>query len=58
MRIFPGRSEKNSTAPKNARENSSRNRGVHLLSGRSCSRPMVKEVVAHRGMAKNGPMVR
>ena len=58
VRILPGRSAKKSAAAKNATEKSSRYSVVLPSCGRICSRPTVKEVVAQRGMAKNGPMVR
>ena len=57
-RILPGRSEKNSAAAKKAAENASRQSRVLPPCGSTCSSPTVKEVVAQRGMAKNGPMVR
>ena len=56
--IFPGRREKNSTRPKNTRENISRTSASETFSPSIGWIPVVKEVVAHLGMAKNGPMVR
>lgn len=53
----PGRSEKNSTAPKNTREKSASARRWSAP-GRSCCTPTVQETVAQRGMANSGPMVR
>ena len=56
-RIFPGLSAKNSTAAKNASE-SSRRYSFVLPCGSTCSSPTVNDVVAQRGTAKNGPIVR
>ena len=57
VRIFPGQREKSSAAVKKTRVKSSRKSRV-FPAGRTCSSPTVKEVVAQRGMAKKGPMVR
>ena len=46
------------SAAKKAAENASRQSRVLPPCGSTCSSPTVKEVVAQRGMAKNGPMVR
>ena len=56
VRMPLGRREKKSTSRKKTSENPS----SHSLSlpASSGSTPTVKEVVAHRGMAKQGPMVR
>ena len=58
VRILPGYSENSSAAAKKATEKSSRYSCILPSAGRICSRPTVKETVAHLGMAKNGPMVR
>ena len=56
--IFPGRREKNSTRAKNTSEKIKRARLPAAFSPSIGWIPVVKEVVAHLGMAKNGPMVR
>ena len=58
VRILPGRSAKKSAAAKNATEKSSRYSVLLPFCGSTCSSPTVNDVVAQRGMAKNGPMVR
>ena len=57
VKIFPGRSENQSAAAKNTKEKINSHVPA-LLSGRRCSKPTVKEVVAQRGLAKNGPIVK
>ena len=57
MSIFPGLSEKYSTAAKNAAEKSSR-QSFACPAGRIFSSPTENDTVAQRGIAKNGPMVR
>ena len=56
--ILPGLSAKNSAAPKNRKEKSSRYICALPFCGSTCSSPTVNAVVAQRGMAKNGPIVR
>ena len=59
VRILPGKSENRSAAAKNtAEKTSSHSRSCSAACGTACSIPTVKAVVAQRGMAKNGPMVR
>ena len=58
VRILPGRSAKKSAAAKNAAEKSSRYSVLLPFCGSTCSSPTVNDVVAQRGMAKKGPMVR
>mgnify|MGYP000431808840 CR=1 FL=1 len=58
VRILPGRSAKKSAAAKNATEKSSRYSVLLPFCGSTCSSPTVNDVVAQRGMAKNGPIVR
>lgn len=57
VRISPGRKEKNKTAAKKSREKTA-STTVWSAVGNKLSMPTVKETVAQRGMAKNGPMVR
>ena len=47
-----------SAITKNEREKKKRIRAVLLPSGKRCSIPTVNEVVAQRGIAKNGPIVK
>ena len=56
--ILPGRSEKNRTNAKKMAEKMSS--ASHSLDGSSSmgATPVVKETVAHLGMANSGPMVR
>ncbi len=56
--IFPGRMEKKSTKIKNIREKINNAGASGILSAIIGVIPVVKDVVAHRGMAKNGPIVR
>ena len=56
--IFPGRREKSSTRAKNTAEK--RNSVIRSETAFPSigAMPVVKDVVAHRGMAKHGPMVK
>ena len=58
VRICPGRRDRASTTAKNASENTASATPCHAPAGSTRSMPTVYETVAHRGMAKNGPMVR
>ena len=56
--IFPGRSEKNRTKAKNTAEKISRaSHSLESLPSMGVT-PVVKETVAHLGIAKSGPIVR
>ena len=56
--MFAGRSDRNSTSAKKTSEKISSARPSEAPSPSIGSTPVVKDVVAHLGMAKNGPMVR
>ena len=56
--ILPGRREKNSTKAKNTAEKISRYSHSAPLSPSMGATPVVKDTVAHLGMANSGPMVR
>ena len=58
VRIFPGKSEKPSTAAKNSAENTASAGALPAPLPSSGSTPTVNGTAAQRGMAKNGPMVR
>ena len=56
--MFAGRSEKNRTSEKKISEKIKSPIPSDTPCGSMGAMPVVKEVVAHLGMAKNGPMVR